>query len=307
MAGSGSSTISSRTSASSSTSDRAPGVGARALGWIRLTHPFPSILDGLVSGAIALLAGGAADQVVRVGLAMTALQLGIGTVNDVVDAPLDAGRKAGKPIPDGLVPSVGARLLAIGCFLAGIALAASVSSATGLLAPVIIAIGLAYDLRLKGTVWSWLPFAIGIPILPVFGWLGVARTLPIAFVVLVPAAVAAGAGLAIGNTLVDVERDRDAGISSIALRLGPTRARRTSIALFGSIWVAAVGSAVAAGGGPAAVAAVTLAGSIPVVAASLAGSGSPGRRERAWQAQAAGLGSLAAIWLATVLGGPGAG
>src|SRR6478672_8079955 len=124
--GSGSSTISSRTSASSSTSDRAPGVGARALGWIRLTHPFPSILDGLVSGAIAWVAGGAADQVVRIGVAMTALQLGIGTVNDIVDAPRDAGRKAGKPIPGGLVTPSGARLLAIACSLAGVVLAASV-------------------------------------------------------------------------------------------------------------------------------------------------------------------------------------
>ena len=255
-----------------------------------------------MSGAIALLAGGAADQVVRVGLAMTALQLGIGTVNDIVDAPRDAGRKAGKPIPDGLVPPTGARLLAIGCFLAGIVLAAGVSSATGLLAPLIIAIGLAYDLRLKGTAWSWLPFAIGIPILPVFGWIGVASSLPIAFVVLLPAAVAAGAALAIGNTLVDVERDRDAGISSIALRLGPTRARRAGITLFGLIWVAAVGSVVAAGSGPGAVAAVTLAGSIPVIAASLAGSVSPVRRERAWQAEAVGLAALAAIWLAAVVG-----
>ncbi|MEA2607020.1 MAG: hypothetical protein QOI00_1777, partial [Chloroflexota bacterium] len=181
-----------------------------------------------MSGAIAFLAGGAADQVVRVGLAMTALQLGIGTVNDIVDAPRDAGRKAGKPIPGGLVTPAGARLIAIGCFLAGIVLAASVSSATGVLAPVIIAIGLAYDLLLKGTAWSWLPFAIGIPILPLFGWIGIASSLPIAFLVLVPAAMAAGAGLAIGNTLVDVERDRDAGISSIALRLGPTRARRAA-------------------------------------------------------------------------------
>jgi 4-hydroxybenzoate polyprenyltransferase len=261
-----------------------------------------------VSGAIAIVAGGAADQVVRVGLAMTALQLGIGTVNDIVDVPSDAGRKAGKPIPGGLVPSAGARRLAIGCFLAGIVLAASVSSATGLLAPVIIAIGLAYDLRLKGTAWSWLPFAIGIPVLPLFGWIGVAGALPIAFVVLLPAAVAAGGALAIGNTLVDVERDRDAGISSIALRLGPTRARRAGIALFGLIWVAAVGSAMAAGAGTAAVAAVTLAGSIPVIAAVLAGSASPERRERSWRAEAVGLAALAAIWLATVVGTrPGAG
>jgi len=187
---------------------------------------------------------------------------------------------------------------------AAVALAASVSSATGLLAPVIIAIGLAYDLRLKGTAWSWLPFSIGIPILPLFGWIGVAGTLPIAFVVLLPAAVAAGAGLAIGNTLVDVERDRDAGLSSIALRLGLTRAGRAGVALFGLLWVAAVGSVVAAGGGLLAVAAVTLLGSIPVLAAILAGSVSPGRRERAWQAEAIGLAALAAIWLAIVLGTP---
>ena len=261
-----------------------------------------------MSGAIAFLAGGGADQVVRVGLAMTALQLGIGTVNDIVDAPRDAGRKAGKPIPGGLVTPAGARLIAIGCFLAGIVLAASVSSATGVLAPVIIAIGLAYDLLLKGTALSWLPFAIGIPILPLFGWIGIASSLPIAFLVLVPAAMAAGAGLAIGNTLVDVERDRDAGISSIALRLGPTRARRAAVALFGLIWLAAVGSTVAAGAGLVAVAAVALAGSIPVVAAILAASASTGRRERAWQAEALGLAALAAIWLATVLGArPGAG
>ena len=34
---------------------------------------------------------------------MTALQVSIGTLNDLVDAPRDAGRKPGKPIPAGLV------------------------------------------------------------------------------------------------------------------------------------------------------------------------------------------------------------
>ena len=103
MAATASSTTSSRTSASSSTSDPAPSPGARLLGWVRLTHPFPSILDGVVSGATASLAGAPPDLAVRIGLAMTLLQLGIGTVNDVVDAPHDAGRKPGKPIPAGLV------------------------------------------------------------------------------------------------------------------------------------------------------------------------------------------------------------
>ncbi len=235
---------------------------------------------------------------------MTALQLGIGTVNDLVDAPHDAGRKPGKPIPAGLVAPTGARLLAIGSFLAGIVLAASVSRATGILTLLVIAIGLAYDLRLKGTAWSWLPFAIGIPILPLFGWVGVARSLPVAFIVLLPVAVAAGAALAIGNTLVDVERDRDAGISSIAVRLGPDMAWRVHEGLLGAIWVAAAGSAIVSGGGPLGVAAVVLAGSVPLIAAIVSRSASPERRERAWQTEAIGLAALAAIWLATVLGPP---
>src|SRR5436190_973174 len=101
----------------------------------------------------------------QIGLAMTLLQLGIGTVNDIVDAPRDAGRKAGKPIPEGLVSPQAARTLAMLVFVVGTALAVGVSYVTGLLALVVIAIGLGYDLVLKGTVWSWLPFAVGIPIL----------------------------------------------------------------------------------------------------------------------------------------------
>jgi 4-hydroxybenzoate polyprenyltransferase len=235
---------------------------------------------------------------------MTALQLGIGTVNDLVDAARDAGRKPGKPIPTGLVAPTGARLVAIGFFLAGIGLAASVSRATGLLALLVIAIGLAYDLRLKGTAWSWVPFAIGIPILPLFGWVGVAGSLPVAFIVLLPVAVGAGAALAIGNALVDVERDLDAGISSIAVRLGPHTAWRVDVGLLGAIWVAAAGSAIVSGGGPLGVAAVALAGSIPLIAAIVSRSSSPERRERAWQTEAVGLAALAAVWLATVLGPP---
>jgi 4-hydroxybenzoate polyprenyltransferase len=232
---------------------------------------------------------------------MTLLQLGIGTVNDIVDAPRDAGRKSGKPIPAGLVSPSAARVLAIACFAVGLILATTVSIATGLLAVVGIAVGLAYDLRLKGTAWSWLPFAVGIPILPVFGWIGVTGTLPTAFLVLVPAAVGAGAALAIGNALVDVERDRAASVSSIAVALGPAQAWRVAVALLASILAAAVGSAALVGGGRVAIAAITVTGSIPVLAAIGSRSASSAARERAWQAETIGLALLAAAWLATVL------
>jgi geranylgeranylglycerol-phosphate geranylgeranyltransferase len=226
---------------------------------------------------------------------MTLLQLGIGTVNDIVDAPRDAGRKAGKPIPAGLVPSSAAR------FATGVILATTVSIPTGLLAVVVIAIGLAYDLGLKGTPWSWLPFAVGIPILPVFGWIGVTGTLHPAFLVLLPAAVAAGAALAIGNALVDVERDRAASVSSIAVSLGPVRSWRLTAALLASILAAAVGSTAVAGGGWVAIAAIAIIGTIPVLAAIGSRAASSAARERAWQAETLGLALLAAVWLATVV------
>jgi 4-hydroxybenzoate polyprenyltransferase len=232
---------------------------------------------------------------------MTLLQLGIGTVNDIVDAPRDAGRKAGKPIPAGLVSTTAARGLAIVVFVAGTLLAVSASIPTGLLAPVVIAIGLAYDLRLKGTAWSWLPFAVGIPILPLFGWLGVTDELPVAFLVLLPAGVAAGAALAIGNTLVDVERDRDASVSSIAIALGPGRAWPVATGLLCIIWVVAVGSAIADGIAWSAVAVIAVVGLVPIAAAITSRAAIATVRERAWQAEAVGLALLAALWLAAML------
>jgi 4-hydroxybenzoate polyprenyltransferase len=301
MAASASSSTSSRTSASSSTSDPARTVAARSLGWIRLTHPFPSVLDGLVSGAIAAIAGASPDLAVRIGLAMTLLQLGIGTVNDIVDAPRDAGRKAGKPIPAGLVSPQVAWALAIVVFVVGTTLSAGVSAVTGLLALVVIAIGLAYDLRLKGTAWSWLPFAVGIPILAVFGWVGATGTLDPIFAILVPSAVVAGGALAIGNAVVDVERDREAGVSSVVVAFGLGRATRLAAALFAAVWAVAWVSAAWLRVDWPIVAAIGILALVPVAAAARAGRATSERRERLWQVEAIGLALLAGVWLVAVL------
>jgi 4-hydroxybenzoate polyprenyltransferase len=269
------------------------------------------VLDGLVSGSIAALAGGPLDLAIRIGLAMTLLQLGIGTVNDLVDAPRDAGRKAGKPIPAGLVSPSGAVVLAGGCFAIGLVLATTISAAMGALALVVIAIGLAYDLRLKGTAWSWLPFALGIPILPVFGWVGATGGLDPLFAILLPTAVAAGAALAIGNGLVDVERDQAAGVSSIAIALGSRTAARTGVALTATIWILAWASALGDGVSWAAVAVVAVVGLVPLAATGwatrVAGPepGAVATRERLWQAEAVGLAILVTAWLAIVIGSGG--
>jgi 4-hydroxybenzoate polyprenyltransferase len=283
---------------SSSTSETAAGGLTRRLGGhVRLVHPFPSLLDGLVSAAVAALAGAPPIDAIRLGVAMTALQFGIGATNDVVDAPRDAGHKLGKPIPAGLVAPATARAIAIGGFAAGLLLSVPSGPWVVALAVVVIAIGLLYDLGLKGTAWSWLPFAVGIPILPVFGWLGATGSLPAPFAVLVPVAVAAGAALAISNGLVDVERDRAAGASSIALAIGPGRAWILHLALLVGVGVAAVASVAAWGRSTGELLLVAVPAIVPVLGAAAARGRGALRRERAWEVEAVGTALLAVGWL----------
>ncbi len=216
-------------------------------GAIRLVHPFPSILDGAVVGLVALVAGADTGTAVRLGASMTALQFAIGGLNDLVDAPVDRIGKPDKPIPAGLVSVQGARGIVVAAALTGLALALASGLPLALLAGVVLAIGAWYDLRVKGTTLSWLPFAVGIPLLPVFGWYGAAGSLPGVFLVLVPAAANAGTALAIANAIVDVERDEAAGIESIAIALGLRRSAWLVLGLQGVVALLALSTAAVVG------------------------------------------------------------
>jgi 4-hydroxybenzoate polyprenyltransferase len=287
-----SSSTSSRTSRKSSTSK-----AARLVGHVRLTHPFPSILDGLVAGAAAWFAGGGGEMALRVGLSMVLLQASVGALNDLIDAPRDAGNKPGKPIPAGLVERRSARVIAVVAGVAGVALAVPSGPATVVLALALLGLGYAYDLWFKGTAWSWLPFAVAIPLFPTYGWLGAAGTLPAIWGVLLPLAVVAGAALAIGNAAVDLERDAVAGIDSVALRLGRARSSRLNLWLLaGAAGMAVVSLVVAGSTLPWGVAA--LGGSVAAAGgAMLVGHAEPGRRERGWELEAVGVAVAAAAWL----------
>ena len=235
---------------------------------------------------------------VRLGVAMTALQASIGALNDVVDAPRDAGRKSGKPIPAGLVSPDVARGMVVAGAIVCIALTLPSGPATVGLALVGLAIGYGYDLVLKGTAWSWLPFAVGIPLLPVFGWLGATGTLPASFAVLLPVAVVAGASLAIANASADAERDMAAGVDSVAVRLGLPRSWAINAGLLALVVGAAIATMIAGGASPPALAGATGACFLIGACVAIGHGGDSVRRERAWEFEAVGVGLLAAAWLA---------
>ena len=253
---------------------------------------------------MASVAGADASTALRLGASMVALQASIGALNDRIDAPRDAGRKSGKPIPAGLVsPRSASAVVGVAAAL-GLVLALASGPPTLGRALVVLAIGYGYDGLFKGTAWSWLPFAVGIPILPVFGWLGSVGRLPAPFTVLLPVAVVGGAALAVANARADVERDLAAGTDSVAVRLGLERSWALNAALLAAVMVAAWTTLLGTGEGRPGVFLGAALASLLVIAGIALGRGDPDRRERGWELQAVGLAVLAVAWLAGVpLGG----
>lgn len=164
------------------------GLAARGLGHARLVHPFPSFLDAAVVAGLATLGGAGMPAALRAGAAMLLLQFAIGATNDLADAPADRRAAPAKPIPAGLVTPRAARLVALAAGPVGLLLVATGGPASLVVAAAGLAVGLLHDRRLKGTAWSWLPYALGIPLLVTFGWAGAGLPLPGLLVLLAPLA-----------------------------------------------------------------------------------------------------------------------
>ncbi len=229
---------------------------------------------------------------------MVALQGSIGALNDLIDARTDAEQKPGKPIPAGSVSTQGAGVVVIVGAAVGLGLALPSGPALVVLAVIGLAIGYGYDLRFKGTAWSWVPFAGGIPLLPIYGWLGVTGSMAPWFMILVPLAVVAGSALAVANARADADRDRSAGLDSVAIRLGPDRSWSVNAALLAVVVVVAVGSSVVSGAPWPAVLGAGAGALVVAVGVVVGRSSDPHRQELAWEVEAIGLGILATGWLA---------
>jgi 4-hydroxybenzoate polyprenyltransferase len=235
---------------------------------------------------------------------MFLFQCSIGALNDIADAAADATVKPGKPIPAGRVPVPVAVIVAGACLLGGLGLAVSVSTTALAIGIAGVALGYAYDLGLKGTPFGWAPFALGIPLLPLFAWVGATGTAPAAIVVLSVLAVPAGAAVAVANALPDLERDEASGVRTVATALGPERAWRVDAALQSVVAGLALLTLLLVGGERPDIRAVAIIGwSIVGLGAGVILSGRPevSDRQRGWEVQAVALGALGAGWVAAMV------
>lgn len=252
---------------------------------------------------MATLAGAEPSTAARLALSMLCLQASIGALNDLVDAPEDAGQKPGKPLPRGLVATPVARAVVVVGGVAGVGLSLPSGTATAAVAVTGVGLGYLYNVRLSRGPLSWLPLALALPLLPIHAWLGATGSVPPGLVTLVPAAVLAGLGLALGNGLVDVERDAATGRRGIVVTVGVWRAWLVQSGALGLVVLLAALLAPATASASGVLGTLRSAG-IPlgaiaiVLGAAALRAPSAGIRERGWELEAVGVAAAGVAWLA---------
>jgi 4-hydroxybenzoate polyprenyltransferase len=246
----------------------------RAIALFRAAHAPPTIAVTGLATAIAATSGRDLHATLLVAAAVLTGQLSIGWCNDFVDRERDrAAGRTDKPVATGALPP---GVVALAC---GVAVTACIPLSfasgwrAGLCQLVVVAGGWAYDLGVKQTLLSWVPYAISFAMLGAFLALGLpGHPAPHAWV------LAGGALLGVGahflNVVPDLEADRRAGVLGLPQRLGAARARTG-----GAVLLATAAAVVTLGpGDPPPWALAGLAAAVTLAAVAAATGHRPGSR-----------------------------
>lgn len=222
----------------------APATSRAQLGAVLgAAHPGPATAVTVLTALLAVSAGHGWRSGALVVLAVAAGQLSIGWSNDLLDAARDraVGRRD-KPLARGAVTDQVVRRLVAGALVACVLL----SWACGWRSAVVhlglgVASGWAYNLGLKRTAWSALPYAVAFGALPAVVWLALPHPVePPAWMLLTGALLGVGAHLL--NALPDLADDLATGVRGLPQRLGARVVRVTApLVLLAGTGVAVLG------------------------------------------------------------------
>ena len=173
-------------------------------------------------------------------------QYAAGALNDAVDVEADAAADRGKPIQRGVISRRAVATAAVVAGVASLGFGLALGPATFVLAVVGLACAWSYDLWLKGTIFSALPFAIAVPVVPLFGY-GAAGRFPAVLWWAWPIGALLAVATHLADALPDVERDRATGVRGLATRLGVGRAAAVAAVCYGAAVLIALLSGLAAG------------------------------------------------------------
>jgi geranylgeranylglycerol-phosphate geranylgeranyltransferase len=252
--------------------------------------------------ALASIAGASAAVALTLGVAMLALQMAIGAINDSSDVEQDRIAKPWKPIPAGVISAATTTRLGIVSACIGLGISALFGPLVLLLGAAGLACGLAYDTVLGRRGVGWLCYAAAFPLLLAWTWLAAAGSLPPGWPLLLPLAAIAGPTIHLANSLVDVEADERSGAGSLATRLGRPRALRALSVLSFLIWGLAWLVLLSLPGLPVEAALAAASASAMAGVGLLSSWQSAGRmRQAGWLLQAVALALLAVAWAGAVV------
>ncbi len=194
-----------------------------ALGFFLLCHPVPVLLHTIAVALFALLASWFHlewSTLFFVIAAHTSMQFSIAVLNDYFDRQLDSkSHKIHKPIVSGLVKPSEALVLGLIWLCLMILFLLSLPPLAILLSFLYVILGQSYNLGLKSTPWSGIVFALAIPLIPIYAFVGVGNTAPFVFW-LFPAAALLGVVLNLANSLPDIKEDAAHHARTLAVVLG---------------------------------------------------------------------------------------
>ena len=203
----------------------------RAVALARACHPVPTAGVTVLSVMLATAAGHPPGRAALVGAAVLTGQLSIGWSNDAIDADRDArSARADKPVATGAVSRTTVASTGLAALAATVALSLGIGLMAGAVHLLFVACGWAYNVGLKRTVLSFVPYAIGFAALPSF----VVLALPGGATVpwwLAGAGGLLGVGAHLVNVLPDLDEDLATGVRGWPHRLGRRRATLAAAAV----------------------------------------------------------------------------
>src|SRR3954465_15398727 len=132
-------------------------------------HAGPTLAVTVVAGVLAASADLPPWRAVLVVAAVLTGQLSVGWSNDLVDAARDRSvHRTDKPLATGAIGEGTVRAACIVALLLTVPLSFACGVVAGAVHLLFVACGWAYNLWLKSTVWSWVPYAVAFGLLPVF-------------------------------------------------------------------------------------------------------------------------------------------
>ncbi|MGH8960007.1 MAG: UbiA family prenyltransferase [Jatrophihabitantaceae bacterium] len=204
---------------------------------VRSCHPGPTVAVTCFATVLAVCAGNDAATCTVLAVAVLAGQLSIGWSNDRIDATRDRiVDRTDKPIATGELAGRTVDRVIAAALLVTVAFSLALGWRAGLLHLAAVGCGWSYNLWLKATWFSFVPYAAAFGALPAIATLALPdHPAPAAWLMIAGALFGIAAHLA--NALPDLAGDRATGVLGLPHRIGA----RPSLVLIVMLLIAATG------------------------------------------------------------------